>query len=106
MNTDADISIENFMQAWDDSGLQETFLNFCRELKIAIAEPVDTDTLWHILTLVLKETPPIEEIELWTNQQRDTAADWAVALHLYNEGDYGLVIPPKPDCLAGYEKYK
>jgi len=63
----------------------------------------DPEALRSILALVLvSRVPDVELISDWSQEDCDLALDWAVALHLRDNGGSGVLIPFKPACLAPY----
>src|SRR5690554_6638603 len=63
----------------------EGFYEYCLELVEDLEGETTSEELASLLDLVMENSPSPEEIELWTDEQRLMAEEWAVSVHIANE---------------------
>jgi hypothetical protein len=63
----------------------------------------DTSTIVDILSLVSVTATP-EQVDSWTEEQREAATDWAASTHL-SASDNDVEVPPKPAFLDQPQSY-
>ena len=62
--------------------------------------PIETETLWVILSLVCIEIEP-GILDTWSPEDRELAEIWALKTHL-RASDNPVRVPPRPAILDGY----
>ncbi len=62
----------------------------------------DPDVIHNCLSLVMEAAPSVDEIQKWTDEERELAGDWAAAVHLDASDNEGITVPARPSFLDKY----
>lgn len=100
----ASAQIESLVQkARESDDMVEPMPDEMKAMLQSIIDPADDHALEIILGLILNSGPSAEEISGWTREQKISAEDWAVSLHMSWTQDTKVEVPDCPNFLTEYE---